>query len=176
HADGFAMWDSEVNAWNAADMGPKRDVVGEMAKAVRERGLKLVVSMHHQWLWGWYPTWDSNTDAADPQYASLYGEKYPATAQGRTLPNGRFDNMYADPLPSEEFQRTWLAKVKEVVNQYAPDLLWFDNRMRLLPEKARMEMVAFYYNHARAAGRDVVLTYKSPDMELGAATLDLERS
>jgi alpha-L-fucosidase len=175
HADGFAMWDSKVNPWNAVKMGPKRDVVGEMAAAVRSRGLKLVVSMHHQWLWGWYPTWDENTDAGNPANASLYGPKYPATAQGR-LVNGRFENMYADPLPSAEFQATWLEKVKEVVTQYQPDLLWFDNRMQLLSEKTRREMLAFYYNHARAANQDVVLTYKGSDLELGTATLDLERS
>jgi len=176
HADGFAMWGSEVNPWNAAKMGPKRDVVGEMAQAVRKRGLKFVVSMHHQWLWGWYPTWDPNTDAGDPKNASLYGPNYPATAQGKARPDGGFDNMYADPLPSEEFQRTWLAKVKEVVNGYEPDLLWFDNRMRTLPESTRQEMAAFYYNHARQSGRDVVLTYKRPDLAPGTATIDLERS
>ena len=28
HHDGFSMWDSRVNEWNAARMGPKRDIVG----------------------------------------------------------------------------------------------------------------------------------------------------
>lgn len=175
HADGFAMWDSEVNPWNAADRGPKRDVVAEMEKAVRKRGLKFVVSMHHQWLWGWYPTWDKNTDAGDPANASLYGPKYPSTAQGISR-NGKWENMYADPLPSPEFQATWLAKVKEVVSGYSPDLLWFDNRMLLLTEEVRTEMTAFYYNHAVSNGQEPVLTYKRPDLKLGTATIDLERS
>jgi alpha-L-fucosidase len=35
HHDGFAMWDSEVIDWNAAKMGPKRDVVGELTEAMR---------------------------------------------------------------------------------------------------------------------------------------------
>ncbi len=176
HADGFSMWDSQVNSWNAAAMGPKRDVVGELAKAVRGQGLKFVVSMHHQWLWGWYPTWDPETDAGDPAYASLYGPRYPSTAQGRRLPNGRFANLSVDPMPSGEFERTWLAKVKEVVEGYEPDLLYFDSRMAILSEQVRQEMAAFYYNHARAAGQDVVLTYKRPDMILGTATSDLERA
>jgi hypothetical protein len=29
HHDGFSMWDSSANAWNASKMGPMRDVVGE---------------------------------------------------------------------------------------------------------------------------------------------------
>ena len=35
------MWDSEVTPWNAADMGPKRDIVGEMNKAIRKRGMEI---------------------------------------------------------------------------------------------------------------------------------------
>ncbi|MDI1335841.1 MAG: alpha-L-fucosidase [Lacunisphaera sp.] len=176
HADGFSMWASKVNPWNAAVMGPKRDVVSELEKAIRKRGLKFMVSLHHQWLWGWYPTWDKTTDAGDPRYASFYGEAYPATAQGRPLPNGGFDNMYADPLPSAKFQATWLAKVNEVVDGYSPDLLWFDNRMQLLSESVRQEMAAHYYNHALARHQEPVLCYKRPDLPLGTGTSDLERA
>lgn len=117
HSDGFAMWDSEVNPWNAVDKGPNRDVVGEMETAVRKRGLKFLVSMHHQWLWGWYPTWDHNTDASDPRYASLYGPLQPPTARGKYRAAGGFENMYANPLPSPKFQTVWLQKVKEVVSK-----------------------------------------------------------
>ena len=40
HHDGWANWDSDLTPWNAADMGPKRDLVGDLGKAVRKRGLK----------------------------------------------------------------------------------------------------------------------------------------
>lgn len=176
HADGFSMWASKVNPWNAAAMGPKRDIVAEMEEAVRKRGLKFLVSMHHQWLWGWFPTWDEGTDCADPKYASLYGPKYPPTAQGKQLPNGHFDNLYAYPAPSEEFERVWLEKIREVVEGYSPDLLWFDNRMTILTEKIRKEMVAMYLNHGLERDQEVVLTYKRPDLMLGAGTVDLERA
>ena len=36
HHDGFLLWDSKVSRWNAKNMGPKRDVYGEIAKAVSE--------------------------------------------------------------------------------------------------------------------------------------------
>ena len=32
------MWDTAYGEWNAAKMGPKRDIVGELGEAVRERG------------------------------------------------------------------------------------------------------------------------------------------
>ncbi len=176
HADGFSMWDSDVNPWNAVDMGPKRDIVAEMKEAVEKRGMKFMISMHHQWLWGWYATWNEDSDAADPANASLYGPKLPATAQKMAIGGGKESNVNSYPLPSPEFQDTWLAKVKEVVSRYSPDLLWFDNRMQILREDIRAEMAAYYYNTTLANDQEPVLTYKRPDLVQGTATIDLERS
>ena len=44
HHDGFCMYDSDLSRWTAAKMGPKRDIVGELAAAVRKEGLVLGVS------------------------------------------------------------------------------------------------------------------------------------
>ena len=38
HHDGWANWDSDLTPWNAVDKGPKRDLVGDLGKAVRKRG------------------------------------------------------------------------------------------------------------------------------------------
>lgn len=176
HADGFAMWDSDVNPWNAARMGPKRDVVAEMEKAIRKRGLKFLVSMHHHWLWGWYPTWKADSDCANPEYASFYGPVLPETARARKSPSGKDNNMSCYPLPSDSFQKVWLQKVEEVVSRYHPDILWFDNRMQIISEGYRQNMVSFYYRDAAETGYEPVLTYKRPDLPLGTATIDLERS
>jgi lysophospholipase L1-like esterase len=46
HHDGFAMWDSALTKWNAKQMGPKRDLIGDLATAVRKQGLKFGVSNH----------------------------------------------------------------------------------------------------------------------------------
>jgi alpha-L-fucosidase len=70
--------------------------------------------------------------------------------------------MQPDPRADAKFTAEWLAKVKEVVTGYRPDLLWFDNRMRILPEETRREMAAFYYNQAASWKRQVVLTFKQP--------------
>ena len=47
HHDGFAMWDTEHSEWNAAKMGPRRDIVGELEKAIKRRGMKYVTAFHH---------------------------------------------------------------------------------------------------------------------------------
>ncbi|MCX6227163.1 MAG: alpha-L-fucosidase [Bacteroidia bacterium] len=41
HGDEFAMWPSKFTPRNAMDMGPHRDLAGDLLKAVRSRGLKM---------------------------------------------------------------------------------------------------------------------------------------
>lgn len=162
HADGFAMWDSDLTKWDAKDMGPKRDIVGDLEKAIRKQGIKFITTFHHQWLWAWYPTYDERYDTSNPEYAGLYGPK--------TKP-GDFKN----PKPDDEFCQLWLNKVKEVVDNYQPDLLWFDSRTNKIGEKYRCQMLAHYYNRSLEWGKDVGVTYKNKDLAKGAGILDIER-
>ena len=46
HHDGFAMYDSALSDWTAVKMGPHRDLVGDLAKAVRAEGLHFGASSH----------------------------------------------------------------------------------------------------------------------------------
>ena len=73
HHDGFAMWDTKYSPWNAAKMGPKRDVVGELAKAIKKRDMKFVAAFHHAESWLYFPTFDKRYDCGDPRYSGLYG-------------------------------------------------------------------------------------------------------
>ncbi|OQP40061.1 alpha-L-fucosidase [Niastella yeongjuensis] len=42
HHDGFALWPSaEAWNWNAADVGPHKDLAGELTNAVKEKGLHM---------------------------------------------------------------------------------------------------------------------------------------
>lgn len=42
HHDGYAMWPSKYSqGWNSVETGPKRDIVGELTKAVKNEGLKM---------------------------------------------------------------------------------------------------------------------------------------
>ncbi len=162
HADGFAMWDTKFSPYNAAQMGPKRDIVAEMAKAVKDQDLKFIATFHHMWLWAWYPTYEKNVDASNPDYVGLYG---PPTQPGD------FDT----PKPNDKFCDLFIAKIKEVIDLHQPDLLWFDARMDTISERHRQDFVAYYYNRALEWGREVGITYKNEDLPVGAGILDVER-
>ncbi len=42
HHDGYALWPSKYSRnWNSMDIGPKRDLVGELTSAVKKSGLKM---------------------------------------------------------------------------------------------------------------------------------------
>jgi len=168
HADGFAMWDSDLTRWDAMDMGPRRDVVGELEEAIRAEGLKFITTLHHHWNWGWYATWDETTDAANTAYADFYGPKLPETS----FPGALQD---PDPFPDSAFVNLWLGKTNEVVDKYRPDLLWFDNRAFIIPDQTRREMLAHYYNQAAERGQPVSMIYKHEDFAKGSGVVDLER-
>lgn len=52
HHDGFCLWQSKFSwNWNSVDTGPHRDIVGELSKAVRAKGLKM--GLYYS-LYEWY--------------------------------------------------------------------------------------------------------------------------
>lgn len=177
HCDGFAMYDSAFTVWDAARMGPRRDVIGELAKAARARGLRFGVSSHRAEHWWWYHEGtEYDSDVNDPRYAGLYGP-----AEPRNLPA---DSTTQEPNPSHlerwlppsaAFLDDWLARSTELVDRYHPDLLYFDwwiGQPAFAPYLKRM--AAYYYDRsARSSG--VVLTYKQEAFPPGAAVLDIER-
>ena len=114
------MWDSRVNEWNAAAMGPKTDVVGELEKAVRKQGMHFMTAFHHAENWKFYPHWVKEYDTSDPRYAGLYGEAHNMDwgSDKRYLPepirwsdtmDGAIDRQWiAQDLPSAAFMRNGL--------------------------------------------------------------------
>jgi len=164
HHDGFAMWDSELTAWDAKDMGPKRDILGELATALRDRDMRLVTSFHHAFHWKYYePSYGiENSDTKDPQYAGI-NKIYPPVHE-------------AEAPESKEFLDNWYARIKEVVDKYQPDYLWYDFGWKQPGfEEYKKEFLAYYYNEAMKWGKEVVVTYKGDHLPDGVAILDLER-
>jgi alpha-L-fucosidase len=157
HHDGFAMWPTRYSKWNAAKMGPKRDVVGELAAAVKKRGMKYFTAFHHAELWWWYPVWDRKLDCGDPKYSGLYG---PIHKRGEQ--------------PDERYLKMWLGKLKEVIGRYDPDLVWFDFALGQIREKYRREFMAYYYNLALERDKEVVVMYKHHSLPPGAGVIDYE--
>ncbi|MGB5264757.1 MAG: alpha-L-fucosidase, partial [Lutimonas sp.] len=178
HADGFAMWDSDLTEWDAKDMGPKRDIMGELSKEIRKRDMKFIATYHRQWLFGWYPTWDETTDASNPEYAGLYGPKLKKGDNKMPRSKHEIDDGVQSyyPVADQAFNDEWLNRLKEIINKYDPDLVWFDNKMDIVSEAHRMEFLEYYYNHAEKNNKEVVATYKFYDFAEGSAVYDLERA
>lgn len=161
HADNYSLWPSKVNPINAMRyMG--RDIIGECSQAFREKGLRFLASFHHQWLWGWFMSSDNEADVYDPKNKVYYGKALPLEA-----------NRYQPYcLPDEEFSKVWLEKVREVVAAYRPDVVYFDGRTMIIPERYRHEMADFYYRQNGIT--DGILTYKQEDLPRGLGVVDVE--
>ncbi|MDE2902057.1 MAG: alpha-L-fucosidase [Chloroflexota bacterium] len=168
HHDGFALWDSAHTEWNAARMGPKRDVVGELAEAVRRQGMRYMVAMHHAENWWFFPHWRSDFDTSDPRYAGLYGEPHNLDFPLRDVEWDEQDK------PSRAFLDTWKAKLVEVVDKYEPDYIWFDFGLKAVHEQYKQDFLAYYYNKEAEWNRGVVVTYKWDNLPPGVGVLDIE--
>jgi len=145
HHDGFGLWDSDVNRWNAGKMGPKRDLYGELVQALRQKpDMKIIATFHHIRTFDWFlPSGEkaiaearqAGWDLFDPRYADFYWNRF----------TGSFDDFIVQ----------WKAKVKEVIDKYAPDVLWFDGGrfQEANAEHHVLEVLSYYLN--RAAERHV---------------------
>jgi alpha-L-fucosidase len=172
HHDGFAMYDSGLSDWTAAKMGPHRDVIGDLSKAVRAEGLHFGVSSHrveHDFFMGVGRKIPS--DVNDPQYAAFYGPAQPGVYQWGTPVGNDFTYV------SSAWADDWLARGAELVEKYHPDLVYFDwwiGQASIRPNLTRF--AAFYYNRSLKYGDHVgVINYKDYAMQAHAGVLDVER-
>jgi alpha-L-fucosidase len=102
HHDGFAMYDCSLSRWKAPAMGPHRDVIGELASAVRGKGMTFACSSHRAENWWFYNGGrEFDSDVNDPDLADLYGRAMP-----RSTP------------PDKVFLDDWLARTCELVKKY----------------------------------------------------------
>lgn len=198
HHDGFAMWDSEVTPWNAADMGPKRDIVGEMNKAIRKRGMKYITTFHHAKGGmpdtsdllnddgkGGAPGFDIEENVSTKKLSAemfkakrwwhYFGrEQYLNRTKPGHVDSPEMQKLYGN-MPREAWLDMWNVKLEEVIDQYQPDLIWFDSWLDRIPEKNRQEFAAYYLNAADKWGKDVAITYKQEDMPHSVGIEDFEK-
>lgn len=160
HHDGFAMYDSALSGWTAARIGPKRDIVGDLADAVREQGLVFGVSSHraeHWWFFDAGRAFDS--DVQDLRFQSFYGPAEPRDSQ-----------------PNQEYLDDWLARCRELVDKYHPQLFWFDWWIEQPVFAPYLQaFAAYYYNRASEWGRGVAINYKHQTFPERTAVYDVER-
>jgi alpha-L-fucosidase len=171
HHDGFALYDSGLSDWTAAKMGPKRDVIGDLARAVRAEGLHFGTSFHraeHDFFFDGGRK--VRSDVNDPKYAALYGPAHAwLSDSNQVLMN---DWTYVSP----EYANDWLARATEIVQKYQPEVMYFDwwigqPNFRLNVTK----FAAFYYNYAAKHKIAGVINIKDYALDWHAGARDFER-
>lgn len=137
HHDGFSMWDSKVNEWNSASKGPMLNLAKLHADAYRKRGLKIMAAFHHAYNFQGY--WQNAPKQTDPGLQKLYGQ-----------------------LNASAENQLWLDKLKEVVDEFQPDIVYQDSftPQIVLTESSLLQFAAYYYNAALSWRKEVVALYK----------------
>jgi len=151
HHDNFSLWDSQYNPYNSVAMGPHRDVIAELSKAVRAQGLKFGVSNHGIEAFQFIhlnarlaaDLKAKHADLYDPKWADFY------------LVADRSD------AACQKFLVNWVQRNEELIDKYQPDMLWFDNGVDIrYLDPLKLWIAAYYYNRAATWGKEVSISTK----------------
>lgn len=100
HHDGFCLWDTRTTPFNAARLGPGRDLLRPFVEAVRAEGLKV----------GFYY---SVADWSHPDYPDAFARDWP--------------QAWPDEAARRRFIAFYRSQLEELMTGYGPiDLLWYD--------------------------------------------------
>ena len=180
HHDNFDLWNSKYNRWNAVNMGPKKDIVGLFKKAAQKHGLKFGISDH---LWITYK-WFSSSKGSDKE-GPLAGVPYDGADPKNFEYYGRCEEVLSPNLDWNEngipevWKKHWFNRIKDLVDQYEPDLLYCDGHVPF--EEYGLNMLAHLYNKnaAKHGGKtQAVYTSKRPQDSAqgsGICVFDVER-
>lgn len=171
HHDDFFLWNSKIHKWNSVNYGPKKDVVGIWQMAAKKEGLKFGVSEHLGASFTWFqPSHGADTsgpfkgipyDGADPMYQDLYHAKA-APDDKDWLSNNK------------EWQREWFFSIKELIDNYHPDLLYSDSPFPF-GEYGRNMLAHFYNDNITENEGKLEAVYTCKEPSDGTWVEDLER-
>lgn len=120
HHDGFCLYPSKYTKFNSVEMGPKRNITGELTEAVRDEGLRM--GLYYSGLIDWQYANDPIFEDPD-----LFGTASPTYA-------------YADYSYNQ---------MMELVDDYAPSVFWNDIGWPKQSEEAMPYFLAHYYNKVK---------------------------
>jgi alpha-L-fucosidase len=153
HHDNFDLWNSQYQPWNSVNLGPKRDLIGEWAKACRAEGMRFGVTFHHEYTWWWWQTafgsdkegekkgvpYDGNLTLADGKGKwwqgldprLLYGidlrEYKGVAAKSHTDWSPAPAGIFTNHLDYAKWYATqWALRIIDVVKHYDPDFIYTD--------------------------------------------------
>ncbi len=130
HHDGYCLWPTKSpykKGWNSFDVGPERDLVGELTTAVREKGMKMGI---------YYSIieWETN--------------KTHRTNTGYYIPE-ELVKKYSIP-PEDYIDKHMIPQLKELVEKYEPALIFSDAGEwdKTSKEWKTIDFLAWLYNKA----------------------------
>ena len=171
HHDNFFLWDSKIHRWNAAKMGPMKDVVGLYQQAARKQGMKFGVSEHLGASFTWFRT-SHGSDADGPMKGVPYDGNDPQNQDLYHKPRAAGDDQWLTNNPED--QRRWFDSIKELVDNYQPDLLYSDSSMPF-GDVGRSMIAHLYNSNAALNGGKVEAVYNCKEDAKGKWVRDIER-
>jgi len=183
HHDNFDLWNSTHHRYNCVEMGPKIDITGMWREAALKAGLRFGVTTHLARTYSWFNT-NKQADKTGPMKGIPYDGADPAMAEFYLEQHDDTDLRHPHN-PPESWRRHWLARMKDLIDNYRPDHLYFDGAVPFQGDdrgRTGLELLAHYYNRSAAEndGRsDCVMCIKKINDHGyffdGVATLDIER-
>jgi len=183
HHDNFDAWRSKHNPWNASAIGPRRDVVGEWAKAARAQGLRFGVTVHQPRNWWWLQT-AHGCDTSGPLAGVPYdGHLTAAEGKGQWWEGLDPQHLYAPKhppmaLPDVSYVKDFYDRTRDLVDQHNPDLLYLDNALLPLGWGGMCASAYFYNRNLKTHGgrmEGVLTTKQVPGRLAKALVADIER-
>jgi len=168
HHDGFQMYKSDVSKWNSFDMGPKRDVLGELAE-VCDEDFNFCTSSHRaaHWFFMSGGTKFNSDIKKDVEKDHLY---WPSKEE-----KDHFD-FFSEPRPTKEFCDDWLIRTVEIVDKYKPSMIYFDWWIQHDAFKENLlKFLAYYYNRGIEWNKEVAVAYKHDALMHGSGIVEVER-
>ena len=146
HHDGFCLWPTSSGyskKWNSMEVGPKRDLVGELTKQVKAKGLKM----------GLYFSiieWESSATKR--------------TESGYFLPDNIIEKYQ---IPEQDFvDKHLIPQLKDLVQTYEPSLIFSDGGEWDGTEEyfKTKEFLSWLYNESKVKDQVVVNDRFAKDM------------
>ena len=198
HHDNFDCWNSKHQPWNCVNVGPRKDIVGTWAKAARAHGLKFGATYHGTpgRTWREFMPVRYAADKTGPQKDVPYdGIMTKADGKGKWWDGMDPQQLNGKPHgkddPCPEFVEQFMLRVQDVIDQYNPDLLYFDDNCDWdfdrgggavwlgMPELTP-HIMAYYYNanmRRNGGNLDAVFNIKNvPTAVLSTLVRDFEAS
>ncbi len=176
HHDGFAIYDTAFNRWNAKEMGPCRDVVGEIKTECEKQELTFCASTHRaEHYFFMNPGRLCDSDVNDDNYRDFYGPAVYCEEFDPAIIHSTTADTYSKGA-SQEWLEDWLVRTCEIIDKYQPQIIYFDWWIHNHSFKPYLKkLAAYYYNRAEEWQKEVTINYKHEAFPPTVATFDVER-